>query len=193
MKVLVFENNCKISDRQQKNLPGWYILSDSSVTNTGKPFFLPEEYGRVTASVGVAIKISRLGKGIAPGFASRYYTQYAPVLQFHLPDFERKLQEEGRPADASRNFDRALFTGDFIPYRETDIINLKNKGNIVKEISFDNLVKGVDELISEVSVMNTMKIGDLIVAGISEAVEVREGDLLEVSVNGKDAFFVKIK
>lgn len=191
MKAIVIENNYKESITHGNC--GWYFLADSAVSNTGKPFYLPENVGRVTASISLAIKISRLGKFIEPRFASRYYVECAPAVHFRLPEFKEKLRSEGLPEDAARSFDKSLFVGDFFPWDSSIIIDLWKNG--IAEVSFspDKLIFSVDEVLSKVSVMNTVKIGDLLIPGLNGELELNEGDILDLRSAEDSLFKVKIK
>lgn len=191
MKAIVIENNYKESITHGKC--GWYFLADSAISNTGKPFYLPENVGRVTASISLAIKISRLGKFIEPRFASRYYVECAPAVHFRLPEFKEKLGSEGLPEDAARSFDKSLFVGDFFPWEASIIINLWKNGMAEVSFSPDKLNFSVDEVLSKVSVMNTVKIGDLLIPGLNGEVELDEGDILDLRSAEDSLFKVKIK
>lgn len=191
MKVIVVENN--YGEEAESGAEGWYLIADSAVSNTGKPFYLPEKIGRVTVDLGCAIRINRLGKSISPKFAPRYYSEFAPVLHFSLPDYRRQLEERGLSADASVSFDRSLFVGDFHPVADLEEITLYRDGERVAEWKPEGLKDSPDKVISQLSVMNTVKMGDLILPGLTGGIEIKEGDRLEVKVKGEDGFLVKVK
>ena len=191
MKVVVVENN--YIPFGTGKLQGWYLIADSAVTNTGKPFYLPEGKGLVTVSLGAGYRISRLGKAISRKFAGRYYSEMAPTLHFKLPDFRAALMKEGMPADASVNFDKSLFVGEFYPKDEVKEIKLLRNGEATGEWREEMLINSVDEEISEISRLNTVKMGDLILPGLTEEMEIKEGDRLDVMVNGEISFQVRVK
>ncbi|MCH5227346.1 MAG: fumarylacetoacetate hydrolase family protein [Muribaculaceae bacterium] len=191
MKVIVVPDN--YGDKGERELTGWYFIADSAVTNTGKPFYLPEDKGRVSVSLSTAVRFNRLGKGISPKFASRYYTEHAPALHFRLTDYAAQLKENGLPEDPARSFDRSLFVGEFTPIKGEDKFTLHVNGREVSEYILSELHTGIDQLISEVSKMNTIKMGDLLLPGLSQETEIKEGDLLEVRLNGEKAFQVRVK
>ena len=174
-------------------MASWYFLSDSSVSNTGKPFYLPENVGEVSVSLSSAIKLSRLGKFIEPKFASRYYQEAAPAIHFSLPQLESKLFEEGLSTDPSKNFDKSLFMGEFSLFSEEETLELIINGERVVEFNIRNLHHSVDVVIHKVSVMNTWKMGDILLPGLSGNVYVKEGDLLDIRKNGKTAFQIRVK
>ena len=190
MKVFVIVNNYS-PDKDESS--GWCILADSSVTNTGKPFYKPDSYGALAASLSIGVRISRLGKHVESKFAGRYYSEYAPVLHFHLPEYEKTLREKGLPTDASRNFDRSLFIHEFRPMEIFSPLELTVNGQKVAEFNLDRLSKPIDDIVQEVSDINTIKMGDIILPGLSGSIVLKEGDLLEVKEEGRRVFMVKIK
>ena len=191
MKAFVVVNNYPPSGLQDKR--GWYLLADSAITNTGKPFYIPDFKEDVVVSLCVAVKITRLGKAISSNFAPGYYSEYAPALHFYCSDYGKALEREGLPADPSRNFDRALFVGEFRPLSESQTIELLKNGEMTASFSFNSLVKPVEEILSWISRMNTMKIGDLLIPALSGKEKVNEGDMVEVRIEGVRAFHVRIK
>lgn len=191
MKVFVVVNN--YGEKAQGTPKSWYLLADSAVSNTGKPFYLPETKGRVTVSLSEAIRFQRLGKFISPKFAARYYSEVAPALHFRLPDLEQRLTEASLPGDAARSFDRSLFVGDFVPFSPALKYALKVNGEIKAEFTETSCATKLDDLIAEVSEMNTIKMGDILIPGLSGEIELHEGDLLEVLEDGKLMFHVKVK
>lgn len=169
------------------------FLSDSVVTNTGKPFYIPESKGECRVSLAVAIRIKRLGKGIKEKFASRYYSEFAPALHFFLPAYADSLKAKGWPDDPARNFDKSLFVGDFKPFDVNLKLELKLKDSIVAYFDFNQINHSIENIIEEISVLNTLKMGDIIVPGLSDSVPLKTGDILEVFADGEKAFQVRVK
>lgn len=191
MKTFVIANNYS-PVKTPFNL-GWYFLTDSAISNTGKPFYLPENLGKTSVHLGLAIRFSRLGKGILPEFASRYYSEYAPVLHFTLPEYADRLKENGLPEDAARSFDRSLIVGEFKEKNSFEILTLKMNGESKSIFDIEKLNLNVDDIIFSVSRMNTIKIGDLIIPGLNGNFEIKEGDFLEVFQGEERSFYVKVK
>lgn len=196
MKTFVAVNNHTSSVHEDNSAPcmsGWFLLADSALTNTGKPFYVPFNHGKVTAKACFVVKINRLGKNIATKFAYKYYDEMAPALLFSLPEYEKLLLHQGLPADPARSFDRALFVGDFQPFQKSAEVSLMKNNAIIDSLSLEDISKETDNFLHTVSEMNTMKIGDLIIPVLSDAVEVVEDDYVQIKVDGEDKFAVKIK
>lgn len=191
MKAIVMVNNYEPVKKPFRI--GWYLVADSALTNTGKPFYLPEFTGETVVSLGVAVRISRIGKSINYQFGQRYFKEYAPVLHFTLPEYANRLKECGLPEDASRSFDRSLWVGEYIPKGDKEILKLKINGEEATEFSFDKLHHEIEKILLSVSELNTLKIGDIIVPGLNGFIAMKEGDFLEVMKGEERLFHVKVK
>lgn len=148
------------------NLPVIPILAypDSVMVRSGNPVYLPEFNSSFTAIFYLGVKISRLGKSIAERFASRYYSQVAPVMVTLPVDLVNEFVSRGLPWTAAACFDRSVIVGDFREYSD-----LCERGDF--RIAFSNLPevnaglpteKEIGMAIQEVSRNNALKMGDLI-------------------------------
>lgn len=191
MKVFVMANNYAPSGEGRDR--GWFLLADSAVINTGKPFYLPDSVGKTIARFGIALKISRLGKSVSNKFAKRYFSEYAPVINFNLPDYEKELKAKDLPADPARNFDKALVVGDFRPIEQFKPLTMQVNGTQKGEFITENLILPFEEIICVVSRYNTLKMGDIVVAGLTGETELNEGDLIELMESGGRLFHVRVK
>lgn len=189
MKVLIFENNVDAGHKES----GWYLVADSAVSNTGKPFYLPDFYGKTEAHLAIAVKIIRLGKSVKRKFASKYYSEMAPALHFTLPELAERFKTRSLPEDASRSFDRSLMVGEFSEIIPGETFSLWLNGEEKTTLRLEDLQKSIDVLLEEFSVINTVKMGDLLVPGLQRGIEIKEGDLLEVKKDGQPAFRVRVK
>ena len=68
MKVIGFTGN--YDDKEDARC---YLMADSSVLYTGRPFFIPDFARRFVAAPTIVVRTGRLGKCIAPKFAHRYW------------------------------------------------------------------------------------------------------------------------
>lgn len=191
MKTAIIETNHAETDGGFS----WYLISDSAVSNSGKPFYIPEGNPKVEAFLAPVVRINRLGKSISPKFAHRYYSEIAPAIHFRLPELRDKLMRLGLSADPSQSFDRSLIIGEFSPisFEEGSVMRLHLNGENKAEWSSRNKQELLDRILSEISKMNTVKMGDFLIPELSEAVEVTIGDILEVKASGQPTLTVKVK
>lgn len=194
MKIIVLENNYE--NQPDDDILGWYLISDSALTNWGKPFFFPLDESKVVVSASLGIRISRLGKSISPRFAKRYYHEVAPMLHFCFPNIKKKLINQGLSCSRAVSFDKSLFYGKFSEITEDiDKLKLEIKLNGETKDIFDvsKLKLGIDKVIAKISEMNTLKMGDLILPAQSKPLEINIGDLIELQNCCMQPLTVKVK
>ena len=194
MKVVIFENNYHGSEASGK--PSWYVTADSALSNTGKPFYLPEAEGDVTVWLGMAVKINRLGKYIMPKFAGRYFSEVAPAVCFQLTDLKHSLLQQGLLPSPALSFDRAVMAADFVPAQmpfENLSLQLLKNAEPVAEWKAGSMVMSIADTIHEFSKTNTLKMGDLFLPSITGNIKIEEGDYLEVTDGKRPLFHVKVK
>ena len=173
----------------------WNLIADSGVSNTGKPFFMPEE--NVSVSLCPLLKVSRLGKSIAKKFSHRYYDEIAPAVHFQLDSLLETLKKENLPADKAVSFDKCLFCDDFITVdtfiNEGYPYELWINGELKEAWNVSDCRSDFDSVIANVSEYDTIKIGDLIVPAPSPRLEIRINDRIEIKRDDKLCFSIKIK
>ena len=77
--------------------PVIFTKADSSLLKDGKPFFLPEEMGRVDYETELVVRICKLGKSIPQRFAHRYYDAVTVGIDFTARELQQRLRAEGKP------------------------------------------------------------------------------------------------
>ena len=151
--------------------PVIFLKPDSAILRDGKPFFLPDFSSEIHYETEVVVRISRLGKCIAPRFAHRYYDEVTLGIDFTARDLQRRFRAEGHPWELSKGFDNSAAIGQFVPLSEL--------GGDVQKLNFHLDIDGrtmqrgytadmqfrVDEIIAYVSRFMTLKMGDLIYTG----------------------------
>ena len=150
--------------------PVIFTKADSSLLKDRKPFFLPEELGRIDYETELVVRISRLGKGIPQRFAHRYYDAVTVGIDFTARDLQGKLRDAGHPWELCKGFDGAATIGDWVPidkFRDVQAIHfhLDINGKTVQEGCTSDMLFKVDELISYISRWFTLKTGDLLYTG----------------------------
>ena len=150
--------------------PVVFLKADSSLLKDKKPFFLPEELGRVDYETELVVRICRLGKSIPQRFAHRYYDAVTCGIDFTARDLQSKCKEKGLPWTLCKGFDGAAAIGEWIPiekFRDIQAIHfhLDINGKTVQEGCTSDMLYQVDELIAYISRWITLKTGDLLYTG----------------------------
>ena len=179
------------ADEKLPEEPVIFLKPDSALFKDGKPFFIPDFSKQVDYETELVVRISRLGKNIAPRFAHRYYDAVTVGIDFTARDLQRKFRAEGKPWELSKGFDNSAVIGDFVPVnRFKDVQNLdfhlNIDGNKVQQGNTCNMIFKIDEIIAYVSQFYTLKIGDLLYTGTPVGVgPVRIGQHLEGYLEGE--------
>ncbi|MDE5976790.1 MAG: 2-hydroxyhepta-2,4-diene-1,7-dioate isomerase [Muribaculaceae bacterium] len=185
----------------EDNNPGdspeaWFFLPDSSLTNAGKPFFIPEFSSEIEARPVVLLKVNRLGKTIAPRFAGRYFSEVAFGVGFQAADLRERLSLKGLPADRAYSFDRSLIVSEFLPKTEISPsdspVMLKN-GEKVSSVPADLSESSIGLTFKAVSAENTLKMGDLIIPFVGKGTKVIIGDILELATGAGTILRIEIR
>jgi 2-keto-4-pentenoate hydratase/2-oxohepta-3-ene-1,7-dioic acid hydratase in catechol pathway len=155
--------------------PVVFMKPDSSILKNNKPFFLPDFSSEIHYEVEVVVKITRLGKGILPKYAPRYYSELTTGIDITARDIQTKLSKERLPWEISKCFDGAAPLGKFIPVSSVDDVGnldfrLEINGKIVQQSNTSDMIFGINEIISYVSRFFTLKTGDLIFTGTPSGV-----------------------
>ena len=161
----------ELGDAEELTEPVIFMKPDSSILRAGKPFFLPDFAQEFHYGTEVVVRISRLGKCIAPQFAHRYYDAVTVGIDFTARDLQRKFRQNGHPWELCKGFDNSACIGRFVPLEEVggDVqqldFRLEIDGKEVQHGYTSDMLFKVDEIIAYVSRFMTLKIGDLIYTG----------------------------
>ncbi len=158
------------------------LKGDSCLLNGRKPFFVPEWSQEIGVTPCMILRVSRLGKEIAPKFASRYYDAVAPGEDFIAMDKARELAAAGKPWTPAIAFDYSLAIGEWM-----------DKGDRLKVIG-DRLLMSPEEAIEQASKVMTIRQGDLIYIQAEQAPRlVQKEEIITVEVDGEEKLYCKIK
>lgn len=159
------------------------LKGDSCLLNGRKPMFIPEWTKELCVTECIILRVSRLGKEIAPKFAGRYYDAIAPGADFVAMDTLREAQEAGRPWTQALAFDYSLAIGEWTELQ-------KDKG----QWTMDNLLLSPEEAITEASKVMTIRQGDLIyIQRAQKPRPVQKEEIIRVEINGEEKLYCKIK
>ncbi len=156
------------------------LKGDSCLLNGRKPFFMPDWSQEIGVTPCMILRVSRLGKEIAPKFADRYYDAVAPGADFVALDMLREAEEAGKPWTKALAFDYSLSIGEWI------MENGKWK--------MENYVLSPEEAISEASKVMTIRQGDLIYIQAKQAPKpVQKEEVIRGEIDGEEKLYCKIK
>jgi 2-keto-4-pentenoate hydratase/2-oxohepta-3-ene-1,7-dioic acid hydratase in catechol pathway len=178
----------QIGERSPK-APVIFTKADSALLKPGRPFFVPDDMGRIDYEAELVIRICRLGKNIPERFAHRYYDAVTVGIDFTARDMQRQASEAGLPWTICKGFDGSAAIGEWLPVIHTEDtggtafdyrFRLDKNGETVQQGCSMNMIHNVDQLISYISHYFTLKTGDLLYTGTPAGVgPVAIGDHLE--------------
>ncbi|MCM1020916.1 MAG: hypothetical protein NC343_01905 [Muribaculum sp.] len=163
------------------------MIPDSSLVKDGKPFFVPgiADDSQWVYNIGIALRLSRLGKGIQPEFSMRY-VDAATVCA--LP------RAYGHTSLLDHCFDGAIIVGNWIelnslpaqqPWQCTLSTGL--------ELQFSPLAE-FSALLEQISEWVSIKMGDILVPSTRVGAEaLPEGYLFEASLQGQKCLSFRVK
>lgn len=152
------------------------IHPDSAMILPGRPLFMPEWGENWEVRLHPAVKIGRLGKNIAPKFASRYFDGFTLACRVTLPDADTT-----RLRDVISGMDSSLFHGEWQPTDTADGDHSVNLNGC--DIALPRLTEVISESIAKVSEYMTLKMGDIILLPeIGHSVKLSEGIRIEANL-----------
>jgi len=162
------------------------LKGDSCLLNGRKPFFMPDWTNEVGVTPCLILRVSRLGKEIAPKFADRYYDAVAPGEDFIAMDIAREAEKAGKPWTKAIAFDYSLALGEWID---------KDDGLTVNGDKMDGMwLLTPDQAIAQASKVMTIRQGDLIYIQAQQAPRrVEKEEIIRVEINGEEKLYCKIK
>ena len=150
--------------------PVIFTKADTALLRSHKPFFIPDDMGRIDYEAEIVVRISRLGKTIPQRFAHRYYDAVTLGVDFTAREWQQQLRKAGLPWDLCKGFDGSAAIGDWIDvHKLRDIQALRFRldinGCTVQEGCTSDMFFQVDELIAYISRFFTLKTGDILYTG----------------------------
>ncbi len=195
------EHNKELGETLYKSEePVIFTKADSALLTGGKPFFIPDFTERCEYETEIVVRISRLGRSIAPRWAHRYYDAVTVGIDFTARDLQQRLRTQGLPWELCKGFDGSAVLGRFIPL--TDLkrgiqdlhFHLDINGQTVQTGHTADMLHPVDELVSYISRFFTLKTGDLIYTGTPVGVgPVHIDDHLEGWLEGEKVLAFNVK
>ena len=150
--------------------PVVFTKADSALLKDHKPFFIPDDMGKIECEAEVVVRICRLGKTISERFAHRYYDAVTVGIDFTARELQQKLREKGLPWDLCKGFDGSAALGEWVQKDKfLDVqrlrFHLDINGKTVQEGCTSDMLFTVDRIISYISRFFTLKTGGIIYTG----------------------------
>ena len=159
------------------------LKGDSCLLNGRKPLFMPDWTQELGVTECVILRVSRLGKEIAPKFAGRYYDAVAPGADFIAMDIVREAEKNGTPWTKAIAFDYSLAIGEWMEVPSDQVPSTK-----------EPLVISPEEAIAQASKLMTIRQGDLIYIQAKQAPRaVHKEEVIRKEINGEEKLYCKIK
>ncbi|MDG2209089.1 MAG: fumarylacetoacetate hydrolase family protein [Flavobacteriales bacterium] len=182
------------------NEPLFFLKPDSAVLAHRHPFYIPDWTNDVHYEVELLVRISKLGKAIAPEFADRYYDAISLGIDFTARDIQAEVKSKGQPWEKAKAFDGSAVIGrQWIPLEELkggiqeQAFHLNRNGDVVQQGQAKDMIFDVNQIIAHVSRFMTLKLGDVIFTGTPSGVgPVQVGDVLEGFLGDRSMFRVSV-
>ena len=173
MKVIGFTGNYGIED----GVPKAYLMADSSILYTGRPFFVPDFAQRFVATPTIVVRMGRLGKCVAPKFAHRYWDAFTAGYTVCASQ-----SDDIRLTGLDRAFDGAAIVGDWIPVADVpdavhELVEFKVGDHVAAKCCLADMRHPLEELVAD--------------AGVERALS--PGDHLTASIGGRQVLDVKVR
>jgi 2-keto-4-pentenoate hydratase/2-oxohepta-3-ene-1,7-dioic acid hydratase in catechol pathway len=192
------EHNKELNSKHPTE-PVVFMKPDTALLRNNKPFYVPDFSQELHYETELIVKINRIGKNIAPHFASRYYSEIGLGVDFTARDLQRKLKAEGKPWEISKAFDNSAVIGNFLPVETLGNVQdvrfrLDLNDTTVQNGHSAEMIFPINELIAYISRFFTLKIGDILFTGTPAGVgTVKPGDKLKGYIFDQKMFDFNIK
>lgn len=190
MKVIGFTSNYG----ELEEAPMCYLMADSSILYTGRPFFLPDFAQSFVATPTIVVRTGRLGKCIAPKFAHRYWDAFTAAFTVRAVN-----SDDGRVTALDRAFDGALIVGEWVEHpgdlQALDkMVHMAVNGVETASCRLGDMHHPLADLLAAVSTRCSIKMGDIIVTGDAAGGSVlAPGDRLTAAIDGIPVLDVKVR
>lgn len=190
MKVIGFTGNYGTEDKT----PRCYLMADSSILYSGRPFFLPDFAQHYVATPTIIVRMGRLGKCIAPKFAHRYWDAFTAGFTVHA-----QHSDDDRLEALDRAFDGAAIVGDWVMASDVDdakgtVVDVRLDDTTQARYAIADMKSSLDDLLAAVSTRCSIKMGDLVFTGdMGEGSILKPGNRLTGFIGDRQVLDVKVR
>ena len=190
MKVIGFTGNYGGEDV----MPQAYLMADSSILYSGRPFFVPDFATAFVAVPTIVVRMSRRGKCVAPKFAHRYWDAFTAGFTLRAAS-----GDDERLEGLARAFDGAAIVGEWVqaasvddPLHEMAVVRVGD--TVVAQCCLAHMRQPLDELIAACSTRCSIKMGDLLITGeAGNGHALTPGDKLTACIGSRQVLDVKVR
>ena len=183
MKVIGFTGNYDVVDETPRS----YLMADSSLLFSGRPFFVPDFAQRFVVTPTIAVRTGRLGKGIAPKFAHRYWDAMTAAFSVCACDSDtpQPNTEYGRSN---------WVTVDGLDDPMQQVVEVMIDDQVVSRHCLADMRWPLDDMIAGISSRCSIKMGDIIITGeTSRPTTIVPGNHLTATIGGRQVLNVKVR
>lgn len=190
MKVIGFTGNYGMEDI----IPQSYLMADSSILYTGRPFFVADFARQYLATPTIVVKTCRLGKCIAPKFAHRYWDALAAGWSVQAVESDNPSLKA-----LDRAFDGAAIVGDWVPVEGLadalhEPVELLVDDDVVARCCLADMRLPLADMLAAVSTRCSIKMGDLLLTGdAGNGIALQPGNHLTARIAGRQVLDVKVR
>lgn len=173
---------------------GSYLMADSSVLYTGRPFFIHDFATSFVATPSIVVRTGRLGKCIAAKFAYRYWDAFTAGFSV------KAYQGDDQRLDAlDRAFDGAAIVGDWVSVSSIDdplhtVVEVKVDETVVASCCLADMSWPLADVMAAASSRCSIKMGDLLFTGdCAQGLTLAPGMRLTATIGGTQVLDVKVR
>ena len=177
-----------------------YLKPDSSMLVNRKPFFLPDFAQEMVACPCIVLRISRLGKNIAPRFADRYFTEAAAGYNLKSAASAMSDTVAQRSVIETYAFDYTAVVGEFRPTEsladEKFVFEARIGEELIRrnELTATDMICTAGEALNSLSRYVTVRMGDMVCVDFRcEPFKLQPEMLLTAEHKDQQTLFCRIK
>lgn len=190
MKVIGFTGNYGTGESNPRS----YLMTDSCILYTGRPFFVPDFARRYVATPTIVVRTGRLGKCIAPKFAHRYWDALTAGWSVQAVESDDECLQA-----LDRAFDGAAIVGEWVAADQLadalhEPVELLAGDQVVARCCLADMKMPLADMLSRVSTRCSIKMGDLLLTGdAGEGITLEPGCHLAGRIAGRQVLDVKVR
>lgn len=176
---------------------GFTILGDNTLSRDNEDFYIPPFVTRLSCVPQLVFRVGRLGKGIAPRFASRYTGEPRVAIRFYADNLLDETREAGLPPDIATGFDRAVAISAARPGEcpaDDPCYAFEVNGTECFRGRLSRLPLSLEQQVARLSTYYLLKVGDLLCCGNPFRYhDLHPGDHLRLSLDDLPALDFSIR